>query len=170
MDLALLILLVLLFIAIVTALWRGGWQLLFSGLRQTGSTLKSMWLRVLLGMTLGGLIQVLIPSAVIAEWLGPASGLKGILIGSYVGIIMGGGPYVTLPIIASIFKAGAGAGPVIALLTGGILSVQGLITWQIPLLGAKIAFTRYIVCLFVPPLVGLAGGAVYQLLNLGNGY
>jgi len=166
MDLALLILLALLFIAIVTALWKGRWPLLFSGLKQTGSTFKSMWLRILLGMTLGGFIQVLIDPQWIADWLGPTSGLKGILIGSYAGIIMGGGPYVILPIIASIYKAGAGAGPVIALLIGGTLNVQGLITWQIPLLGAKIALTRYFVCFFVPPLVGFAGGAVYQLLNL----
>lgn len=167
MDIALLSLVAMLSMAIVIALWKGRLPLLFSGLRQTGSTFKSMWLRILLGMTLGGFIQVLVPSTLVAQWLGPTSGLKGILIASYAGTILGGGPYVNLPIIAAIYKAGAGVGPVIALLTGIMLSVQGLIIWRIPLLGAKLALTRYFVCILVPPLVGLAGGAVYQLLNLG---
>ena len=166
MDVALLILVALVFMAMVIAFWKGRWQLLISGFKQTGHTFKSMWLRLLLGITFGGFIQVLIPGPLIAEWLGPASGLKGILIGSYAGIIMSGGPYVMLPVIASIYAAGAGVGPVIALLTGGMLGLQGLITWQIPFLGAKLALTRYIVCLFVPPIVGLAGAAVYELLNV----
>lgn len=166
MDIAFLILVVLVVVAMVIAFWKGRWQLLLAGFKQTANTFKSMWLRVLLGITFGGLIQVLIPGHLVAEWLGPASGLKGILIGSYVGIIMSGGPFVILPVIASIHAAGAGVGPVIALLTGGILGIQGFIAYQIPFLGIKIALTRYIVCFFIPPIVGLAGAAVYQLFQL----
>lgn len=118
-------------------------------------------------MTLGGFIQVLIPSSLIAGWLGPASGLKGILIGSYTGFFFGGGPYVILPVVAAIYKAGAGAGPVIALLAGGVLSVQNLITWYIPILGIRLSVAKYIVAVFLPPLIGLAGGAVFQLLSRG---
>ncbi len=167
MDIALLILIALVFLAIVAVFWKGRWQLLISGFKQAGLTFKSMWLRLLLGIMFGGLIQVLIPTELVAEWLGPASGLKGILIGSYAGIIMGGGPYVMLPIIASIYAAGAGVGPVIAFLVStNLVGVRPLIIWQIPFLGAKIALTRYVVCFFIPPIVGLAGGVVYQLLGV----
>lgn len=166
MDIALLILLAMVLIAIVAAFWKGRWQLLLSGFKQAGITFKSVWFRLLLGFTLGGLIQVLIPSDLIAEWLGPASGVKGILIGAYTGIIITGGPYVSLPIIASIYAAGAGVGPIIALLASmNLLSLPGLFTWQIPFLGVKIALTRYVICLFLPPLIGFAGGAIYQLLG-----
>ena len=164
MDLALIILMILVLAAMIIAFWKGRWQLLFSGFKQTANTFKSMWFRILLGITFGGLIQVLIPGPLVAEWLGPASGMKGILIGSYAGIFMSGGPYVILPVIASIYAAGAGVGPVISLLTGGMLGLQGFITYQIPFLGIKLAFTRYIVCLLVPPIVGLIGAMVYQLL------
>jgi len=167
MDIALLSLVAMLLMAIVIALWKGRLPLLISGLKQTGSTFKSMWPRILLGMTLGGFIQVLVPSTLVGQWLGPTSGLKGILIASYAGTILGGGPYVILPVIAAIYQAGAGVGPVISLLTGVMLGIQGLITWRIPFLGAKLALTRYVVLLFVPPIAGLAGGAIYQLLNLG---
>lgn len=165
-DIALVILIVLLTAAIVAAFWKGRWQLIWSGLKQTGRTFRTMWFRILLGMMLGGFIQVLVPSAAIAEWLGPASGLKGILIGSYVGLFLSGGPYVILPIIAAIYHAGAGPGPIISLLAGGMLAIQGLFAWHIPLLGTRLALAQYVLCLFLPPIIGLAGGAVFQLLNL----
>ncbi len=166
MDISLLILLVMFAIAVTLTLWKGRWQLLWSGLKQTGRTLRGVWFRVLLGMTLGGFIQVLIPSSSIAAWLGPASGLKGILIGSYLGLFLSGGPYMILPIIVAILRAGAGPGQIIALLAGGMLGVQEFITWNVPFLGMRLALSRYIISFSVPPLVGLAGGALYRLLNL----
>lgn len=162
----LLILVGLLLIAITATLWIGGWQLTVFGFEQTGQLFHTVWLRLLLGFILGGLVQVLIPRALIAKWLGPASGMKGIFIGSYIGIIIPGGPYINLPIIASIYRAGAGAGPVIALLTGrALLGLQMLVVWQIPILGVEIPLARYIAGLFLPPIVGLAGRAVFQLIT-----
>ncbi len=167
MDITLLILILMVAIAIVTALWKGRWRLIALGFKQAGHTFQSVWLRVLIGFTLGGLIMVLIPDTLIADWLGPASGLKGILVGSYAGIFLTGGPYVALPIIASIYAAGAGIGPTIALLTAmNLISLELLIVWWIPYFGAKIALARYVICLCITPLAGLAGAAIYQLLNL----
>ena len=79
---------------------------------------------------------------------------------------MGGGPYITMPVLASIYESGAGVGPTIALLTGGIIRIQGLITWQIPFLGVKLALTRYIACFFIPPIAGFLGALVYQILGI----
>jgi uncharacterized membrane protein YraQ (UPF0718 family) len=167
MDITLLILVVMVSVALAIAFWKGRWQLLVSGLKRGCNIFKSMWLRILIGITLGGLIQVLIPHELIAEWIGPESGLKGILIGSYVGVISIGGPHVRMPIIASIYTAGAGAGPIIALLIAmNLLSLQMLLTWQIPFFGVKVPLASYIACLFIPPLAGLVGGGIYELLKL----
>jgi len=164
-DPTLVILIALLSIAVAAAFLKGGVALTWQGLTQTGRLLETVWLRLPLGFALGGLVQVLVPRAVIARWLGPASGIKGILIGSYTGIIMAGAPYVMLPVVASLYLAGAGAGPIIALLTGqALLGIQNLIVWQIPFLGIGLPLSKYIVCLFIVPLVGLAGSAVYKLL------
>ncbi len=128
LDKTLLVMAALVLIAVAVASSTGGWQLALDGLKQAGQLANTVWLRLLLGFTLGGLIQVLIPKALIAKWLGHTSGLKGIFIGSYIGIIMPGGPFVSLPVIASIYRAGAGVGPVIALLTGrGLLGIQMLL-------------------------------------------
>ncbi len=166
LGMTLIILIAFVLIAVVIALWKGGWQLVWLGLVQASHLAETVWFRLILGFTLGGLIQVLIPHAVIARWLGPTSGIKGILIGSYTAIIMAGAPYVMLPVVASLYAAGAGAGPVIALLTGqSLLSLQTLIIWQIPFLGVGIPLSKYIVCLFVTPLVGFAGSMVFKLLD-----
>ncbi len=164
-DPTLVILIALLMIAVVVAFSKGGVALTWQGLVQTGRLLETVWLRLPLGFALGGLIQVLIPRAVIARWLGPASGAKGIFIGSYTGIVMAGAPYVMLPVVASLYLAGAGAGPIIALLTGqALLGIQNLIVWQIPFLGVGLPLSKYIVCLVVVPLVGFAGSIVFKML------
>ncbi len=167
LDRTLLFLLAMVLIAVAAAFWIGGWQLTISGLTQAGQLVQTVWLRLILGFILAGLVQVLIPHAVIAKWLGPTSGLKGLLIASYAGIILSGGPFVRLPIVASMYAAGAGVGPVIALLVSTqLIGFRRLITWDIPFLGAKMSLSRYVVCLFVPPLAGLVGGTVYQLLSM----
>jgi uncharacterized membrane protein YraQ (UPF0718 family) len=82
-------------------------------------------LRLLLGFLLVGLIQVLIPRELVLKWLGAGSGLKGIFIGLYLGIFATGGPYVWMPVAASIYKSGADIGPVISMITArGILGFQ----------------------------------------------
>ena len=165
-DGTLLILVIMVATAAGIAFWKGGWPLIRTGFERAGRIFQTVWLRLLLGITLGGLIQVLIPHELIATWIGPASGLKGILIGSYIGLFSIGGPHVRMPIIAAVYASGAGVGPIIALLIAmNLLSLQILITWQIPFFGLKIPLARYIVCLFVPPLAGLAGAVVYRLLN-----
>ena len=164
-DISLLILALLVVITAAASLWTGGWQRTVSGLTKSVHLLNTVWLRLILGFNLGGLIQVLVSHELIVKWLGPTSGLKGICIGSYAGIFMMGGPFIRLPVIASIYRGGAGVGPVIALLTGNELAIFGLIIWQIPFLGVGIPLARYIVCLFIPPLVGLLGELVYRLMG-----
>ncbi len=115
-----------------------------------------------MGIILAGFVQVLIPKETIANWLGPASGIIGILIGSFAGMILTGGAFVVIPLISSIYEAGAGAGPIIALLTAANLTrIQGLIAIEIPIFGLRIAIARYILCLFVPPIVGFSGNILF---------
>jgi len=163
-NIPLLILGTLLIAAIAISLYTGGFQLTFAGIIKAGRLLESIWLRMLLGFLLGGFVQAVIPRELVSKWLGSASGLKGILLGSFGGIVSTGGPYVWLPVVVSIYKAGAGIGPVLALMTArGILSIQMLIVWQIPFFGVELSLARYIPCLFVPPVVGILGQYVFRI-------
>ncbi|MBI4296151.1 MAG: permease [Chloroflexi bacterium] len=164
-DRTFIILVALVLVAIGAAFWKGGWQLTGQGLVQARHLIETVWLRLLLGFTLAGLIQVVIPRATIARWLGPRSGIKGILIGSYTATIMTGAPFVSLPVVASLYTAGAGAGPMIALLTGtSLIGIQNLIVWQIPFLGVGVPLSKFITGLLVTPLAGMAGIVVFKLL------
>ena len=166
LDTTLLILAALVLVAVAATFWKGGWQLTIIGFTQSGQLVQTVWFRLILGFILGGLVQGLVPNAIIAKWLGQASGFKGILIGSYIGIIIPGGPYVWLPVIAAIYRAGAGVGPVVALIVGrGLLSLQMLLVWQIPFLGMEITLARYAACLLLPPLAGLVGRSVFQAIS-----
>jgi uncharacterized membrane protein YraQ (UPF0718 family) len=166
LDIALLILLTLLLAAFVLSFWKGGWQLTFLSLTKAGGLFEKIWFRLLLGFLLGGFIQVLIPRALVSKWLGTGSGLKGILIASYVSMFSTGGPFIWLPIVASLYRSGAGVGPVISLITArAILSIQMLVVWQIPFFGAELSLSRYIPCLFVAPLVGLLGRATFRIFG-----
>lgn len=163
MDISLIILAALVVTALLTTFLKGGWPLVIDGFRKSYGTLLSMWWRVLLGILLGGFIQILIPRTLVAEWIGPASGVIGILIGSVAGMFITGGAFVIMPVIASIYTAGAAAGPIIALITAAnLIRVQGLFVMEIPFFGTRIALSRYFICLFIPPLVGLAGSALIR--------
>ncbi|MFH1490858.1 MAG: permease [Pseudomonadota bacterium] len=164
MDISLILLTVLVITALFTAFKRGRWPLIREGLGKSAGTLRMMWWRVLLGIILAGFVQMLIPRTLIAEWIGPASGLTGILIGTFAGMIMTGGAFVVMPVIASVYTAGAAAGPIIALITAANLTrVQGLFVVEIPFFGTRIALSRYLISLCMPPLVGLAGSLLFRL-------
>jgi len=166
LDTTLLILAALVVVAVAATFWKGGWQLTITGFMQSSQLFQTVWFRLILGFILGGLVQGLVPNAIIAKWLGHASGFKGILIGSYIGIVIPGGPYVWLPVIAAIYRAGAGVGPVVALIVGrGLLSLQMLLVWQIPFLGMEITAARFAACLLLPPLAGLIGRSVFQAIS-----
>jgi uncharacterized membrane protein YraQ (UPF0718 family) len=165
-DISLFILIALVLAAFALSLWKGGWQLTFLSLTKAGGLFEIIWFRLLLGFILGGFIQVLIPKSLVSKWLGSGSGLKGILIASYVSMFATGGPFIWLPIVASIYRSGADIGPVLSLITArGILSIQMLVIWQIPFFGAELSLSRYIPCLLVPPIVGLLGRATFRIFG-----
>jgi len=165
-DITLLLMGAVVLLLVIFAFWLGGWHLVVSGLKQAADTVQFVWLRLLLGITLGGLIPVLIPVKLISKWLGLESGFKGILTGCGLSIFMYGGPYASFPVIASLHRAGAAAGPVISLLTGlGWLGLGALISYQMPFLGIRLSLARFIACLLIIPLVGIAGGALYELMG-----
>ena len=167
MDISLLVLMALVLVVMVAVFLKGGWQLLVAGFAQSGRLIRMVFFQLILGLILGGLIMVLVPGSLVLEWLGPASGLKGILIATFAGVIIGGsGPPVLLPIVVSLLAAGAGVGPVIALLASwNLVTVRSLLIWQIPFLGAKLAITQFFVYLAIPPIVGILGSYIYKLIT-----
>ena len=140
-----------------------------SGIRN-GSVTSALLLRsvarmLVLGMVLAGMTQVILPQEVITRWIGDESGFTGIFIGAAVGMFVPGGPYVVIPLAASIFLAGAGVGPVAALITAwNTIPFTRTVMWELPFLGGAFTTSRMLVNLPFPIVAGLLTPHIYRLL------
>jgi uncharacterized membrane protein YraQ (UPF0718 family) len=150
-----------LMVAIAAALaalawWRGGAELVRAGAGEGTSQLVRYGLLIVVSFFAAGFAQALLPSEWIRGALGRDSGLRGIALASAAGIATPAGPFVSLPIAATLLRGGAEAATVVAYLTAwSLLAVHRLVAWEVPLLGARFALVRYAICVALPILAGL---------------
>ena len=101
-----------------------------------------------------GLMQSYLTKEFLAHWIGPESGIRGILIGSVAGSLAPGGPYVSMPLAAGFLQTGAGIGTMVAFMTGWSLWGVSRMPIEIGIMGWKFAAIRLISTFFFPPLAG----------------
>jgi uncharacterized membrane protein YraQ (UPF0718 family) len=109
---------------------------------------------LLFAFIVAGMIQVLLPQELLSRWIGEESGMKGILIGTVAGGLTPGGPYVSLPVVAGLLKAGSGVGTMVAFLTAWSLWAVARLPMEIGILGWKFTFIRLACTFFFPPIAG----------------
>jgi uncharacterized membrane protein YraQ (UPF0718 family) len=109
-----------------------------------------------------GMVQVLIPREALGRWIGTGSGLRGILVGTVAGALAPGGPYVSLPIVAGLMRAGASVGTLVAFLTGWSLWAVGRLPMEFGILGWKFTLARLASTFIFPPLAGLIAQAFFR--------
>jgi uncharacterized membrane protein YraQ (UPF0718 family) len=164
MDISLAVLLGLTLCLVAFALWKDA-RLLGAAASATRRLFGSVWIELALGFILAGLVDVLVPNAVLVQWLGAERGQQGILVGWAVGLLLPGGPYVLFPIMANLFAKGVAAGPLITLITAKTLvSPIRMLTYEAPLMGWPITLARFVPGLLVPPVLGLIGQWLFELL------
>ncbi len=117
---------------------------------------------LLFAFIVAGMIQVLLPQELLSRWIGEESGLKGILIGTLAGGVTPGGPYVSLPVVAGLLKAGAGVGTLVAFLTAWSLWAVARLPMEIGILGWKFTFIRLACTFFFPPIAGYLAHFVFS--------
>ncbi len=142
------------------ALWRGGGSLQ-KGLAFGGKTFLGTLALLIFAFGIAGLVHVLVPKEFIVKWLGAGSGIKGIMIATVAGGLTPGGPYVSFPIVASLYKSGASVGTVVAFVTAWSVWAIGRFPLEMGLVGPKLAIARFLSTLIVPPLAGLFAQAVF---------
>ena len=127
-----------------------------SGLDASWSMFLTVAPRMIAAFLMAGFVEVLVPKDLITKWIGERSGLRGILIATLAGILTPGGPMISFPLIAALFKLGADMGPLVGYLTAWeLLGVQRIIVWEIPFMGMKFASLRFLVSLGLPILAGV---------------
>ena len=163
MDISLVILLVLAVCLGVFAFVKDR-SLLMQGLYASGRLFGSVWVELLLGFLIAGLIDVLISPSEMTAWLGTDSSMRGILVGWIAGLVIPGGPYLLFPIAAGLLKAGAAPGVLITLITAKTLvSPIRMLTYEAPLLGWPLTLARGLPAVFLPPTMGILGQWVFNL-------
>ena len=128
-----------------------GRLLLTGGLRSGAVEFLLLLPRIGIGVVGSGYIAAVLPQALMASWLGPQSGLTGVLIATLGGALTPGGPVVGFSIGAAALKAGAGAPQVIAYSTAWALyAVHRLVMWEVPMMPPRIVWLRAFVSLPLP--------------------
>ena len=125
------------------------------GLKSAGNITLQIAPLLIFAFIIAGMVPLLIPQEMIARWIGAESGFRGILVGSALGSLTPGGPFVTLPLAAGLLRAGAGIGTMVAFMTGWSLLAVARLPLEVGLMGWKFVLIR-LACTFIfPPIAGL---------------
>ena len=161
MNLATLILVLIAAVMLFLA-WRRPDESLKQGLVLSWNSFRRTAALLLIAFLIVGFVETLAPQELIADWIGPESGLQGILIGELAGVLLPGGPYVIFPLISALYQAGAGFGPTLAMVTSWAGLALLSISFEIPFMGWRFTLIRVALTLPFPFLVGLASHALFS--------
>jgi uncharacterized membrane protein YraQ (UPF0718 family) len=113
--------------------------------------------RVMIGVVGSGYVAAVMPPDLIAKWIGPNSGLLGILIATVVGAATPGGAVVGFAVGAAALKSGAGAPQVIAYSTAwSLYTIQRMLNWEIHMMAPRFVWLRAAISFPLPILAALA--------------
>lgn len=159
MSATLAVTLVLWLITAVLALlaWRKGDTVLKEATH--GGVLDFLYLipRLAIGVIGAGFLAALLPQDLVRSWLGPDSGIAGLLLATVAGAITPGGPVIGFAIGASALKSGAGYLAVMTYVTAwALFAFQRLIVWELPVMPTRVVWLRVVASLPLPILTALA--------------
>lgn len=130
------------------------------GLRIAISSLRRTLAVLLVAFLIIGYVNVLGTEELIQSWIGPESGWSGLIVGTLVGMLLPGGPYVVFPLIGVLYQGGAGIGAAVALITSWAMLAFISVAFELPLMGWRFAAIRWGLGLPVP----IMAGAVAQMV------
>jgi uncharacterized membrane protein YraQ (UPF0718 family) len=160
------LIIMLLFTLILTLIaYRKAPGLPLEGLKDGGRLFLGILPTMVVAFIAAGMIGQVLPREILTRWLGEESGLRGLIIATLGGSITPGGPFIQFPLVAALFKAGAGVAPIMAFITSwSLLSVNRFLIWEIPLLGWRLATARILASLIIPFAVAVLTRFIYQRL------
>ncbi len=141
-------------------------SLAVAGIKNAGMTLWNNIIILLVGFLLAGLIQVIIPKDLIANWLGNQAGFRAVFIGCVAGGLIPGSPYAAFPIAAGFYNAGAGLGAMVGYITAWSLWSVTRLPVEIAIIDPKLALIRYGITFIFPPIAGLAALLLSKTINV----
>ena len=141
--------------------YRRGQGEYLAGLKQARTILIQIAPLLDFAFIVAGMIQVLVPTETISKYVGTGSGFAGILIGAFIGGLMPGGPFISLPIAAGLLVAGAGTGTMVAFMTGWSVWAVSRLPIEFGIMGWKFTAIRLASSFFFPILAGLLANLIF---------
>ena len=136
------------------------------GLKEAGNIMFQLLSLLIFAFIIAGIVKVIIPSEMISRWIGVQSGFRGILIGTVVGSLAPGGPYIAMPIAAGLLQTGAGIGTMVAFMTGWSLWAFTRLPLEIGIMGWKFTGVRIACTFFFPIIAGLMANLFFSRINI----
>ena len=126
------------------------------GMHRAMVQIASLAPRMIVALIAAGFIAKLLPTELIASYLGKDAGLLAILIATVTGMVIPAGPVVAFAIAAVFAKAGASTPALIAFVTSwSVFAAHRIIIFEIPLLGTSFLKMRLASVLITPLLAGV---------------
>jgi len=123
---------------------------------------ETLWFLALLspkiaaGIFIAATLPLILPKDKVGRWIGVESGLRGLVLATVAGAAIPGGPMMTFPLAAGFGIAGADLGAMLAFVTGwSLLGLNRTLIWEFSFLPHDLVWTRYLLSLPFPVLVGL---------------
>jgi len=117
------------------------------------------------GCLIGVFSTLLIPREMVARLVGAESGFTGLLIATFAGVIMPGGPVTVYPVAGAFLAVGADIGAALAFVTSWtLLGYARALVWELPFFGPDFVLWRMAVAPLFPLFVGFLGRIVAQAI------
>jgi uncharacterized membrane protein YraQ (UPF0718 family) len=125
-------------------------------LRESFAFLAVLSPKIAAGIYIAATLPLMLPREKVGRIIGRESGLRGLLVAAACGAALPGGPMMSFPIAAGLGAAGADLGAVIAFISGwSLLGLNRTLIWEFSFLPSDLVWTRYLLSLPVPVLLGL---------------
>lgn len=136
------------------------------GLRVGANIIATNTPRVVMALLIAGFASQILPKELVAEWIGGASGMRGILIASLLGGFIPGGGIISFPVAVVLYKAGADIPQLVAFLTSwSVLGLHRVFIFEAPMLGVRFAAMRISASVLLPPLSGVIAAVLVAVVQ-----
>lgn len=119
--------------------------------------------KVLAGCLIGTFVMMLLPRDLVVRLIGSESGLMGLLVATFAGFLLPGGPLTAYPVAAALLAVGADAGAAVAFLTSWtLLGYTRALVWELPFFGSDFVIWRIVIAVPLPVLAGVLARMVLR--------
>lgn len=137
------------------------------GLQLAWKQARAITPKIVMALLVSGFFSQIIPTELVAQWLGKDAGLRGVMIGSLIGGLIPGGPIICFPVIFVLLKAGAAVPALISFLTAwSVFAFHRVLAYELPLMGIQFVRIRLLACLILPPLAGVMAAAIMDVFHI----